>query len=256
MSVSIDSDVPGLVARHVRAAVTQRAHERIGPFLAAFDSHSANPWRNYAVPDDGAQPGTDDVAALVTVFERRGRVPRLEYVPAAAPQVEAALHAAGFTVEGRPPVMVSVPGSLPIAQLPSGVVMQLATSDDELLAAATVQHLAYREPEPPGPNDVARLRSCARRGGLIALAIDTATSRTVGSGLVEPIEGVGELAAVGVLESFRRRGIATAMSLYLAAAAHEHGVRMVWLEAAPDEEHIYLRAGFTPAGRKLWISRP
>ena len=31
-------------------------------------------------------------------------------------------------------------------------------------------------------------------------------------------------------------------------------MRLVWLEAAPEEEQIYLRAGFIVAGQKLWIS--
>ncbi|WP_169813290.1 GNAT family N-acetyltransferase [Nocardia vaccinii] len=136
------------------------------------------------------------------------------------------------------------------------MVLQLATSDDELFAAAVAQNLAYRSPEPAGPNDLARLRSCTRRGGLIALATDTALGRPVGSGLVETIGDIGELAAVGVLESFRRRGIATAISRYLAAAAHGRGARTVWLEAAPNEANLYLRAGFVAAGRKIWISRP
>jgi ribosomal protein S18 acetylase RimI-like enzyme len=222
--------------------------------VAAFDSASASPWRNYAVPDDDARPSPDDVAALIAAFEARGRVPRLEYVPAAAPRVEAALAAQGFTVEGRPPVMVSVPGSLPATRPPVDVVLRAATSDDDLLAVATVQHLAYDEPEPPGPHDLARLRSCVERGGLVVVA--TNNGDAVGSGLVDaPIDGIGELAAVGVLEPLRRRGIATALSLSLAGEAHERGMHLIWLEAAPEEENIYLRAGFTPAARKLWISR-
>ncbi len=56
-------------------------------------------------------------------------------------------------------------------------------------------------------------------------------------------------------EPFRRRGIAGAMSVRLAVKAHEQGMRLVWLEAAPAEERIYLHAGFMPSGRKLWISQ-
>lgn len=245
--------VSRLIAHHIRASLTRRPdHEQVGPFVAGFDPASANPWRNYAVPDDGARPEPDDVAALVAAFERRGRVPRLEYVPDAAPAVEAALVTAGFTVEGRVPVMVSVPGSLPAAEPPAGIELR----PDDLLPALTVQHAAYEEPEPPGPDDVARLRSCVERGGLVAVAIDVATGQAVGSGLVDaPIDDVGELAAVAVLTPFRRRGIATALSLHLAATAHERGTRMVWLEAEPAEENIYRRAGFTPSTRKVWISR-
>jgi predicted acetyltransferase len=91
---------------------------------------------------------------------------------------------------------------------------------------------------------------------LVALARDAATGQAVGSGLVDgPLDGIGELAAVGVIEQYRRRGIAGAMSLHLAMKAHEQGMKLVWLEAAPEEEGIYKRAGFTPSGAKLWISR-
>ncbi len=101
MSFSFDSDIPGLVAGYIRASVAQRVHERIGPFLATFDTYSADPWRNYAVPDDGARPGSTDIATLVAVFERYGRVPRLEYVPAAAPGEENLYLRAGFVPAGR-----------------------------------------------------------------------------------------------------------------------------------------------------------
>ncbi|MGH8896103.1 MAG: hypothetical protein ACRDZ4_03550 [Egibacteraceae bacterium] len=50
-------------------------------FLATFDRHSDSPYRNYAIPDDGAEPTTTDVQALIAAYERRGRTPRLEYVP-------------------------------------------------------------------------------------------------------------------------------------------------------------------------------
>lgn len=256
MSVSSYSHVPGLVADYIRAAVIRRPHERFGPFAAAFDGHSASPWRNYAVPDHGARPDPRDMAELIAGFEQCGRIPRLEYVPAAAPEVEPALTAAGFTVEGRPPIIASIPGSLPAPQVPPGIEFRFATADDDLLAAATVQHRAYEEPAPAGPQDVDRLRACVARGGLVALARDAATGQAVGSGLVDTeASGIGELAAIGVLDPWRRRGIAAAMSLLLARTAHEHGKSLVWLEAAPQEERIYLRAGFVACGRKLWISR-
>ncbi|MEG3975323.1 hypothetical protein QT970_11950 [Microcoleus sp. herbarium8] len=47
------------------AASQQRDTERIGPFLATFSRHSANPYLNYAIPDDGAAPSLADVNALL-----------------------------------------------------------------------------------------------------------------------------------------------------------------------------------------------
>jgi ribosomal protein S18 acetylase RimI-like enzyme len=134
MDVSVFSHVPDLGSRHIHAVLTGRPHERVGPFVAAFDAHTTDIWRNYAAPDDDATPNGHDV-------DRTGT-----------------------------------------------------------------------------------------------------------------LDSVGELAAVGVLAHFRRRGVASAVSVYLARAADEQAVRLVWLEAAPEEEQIYARAGFIVVKQKLWIS--
>jgi ribosomal protein S18 acetylase RimI-like enzyme len=244
----------GQVAGYIRASAVHRA-ERVGPFLASFDPYSANPWRNYAVPDDGARPTPAEVAALVNRFAAKGRTPRLEYVPQTAPEVEQSLRAAGFTVEGRVPVLVSRPGQLPDRPVPEGITLTLATADPDLLDAATVQHEAYGEPSPPGEGDLSRLRATVARGGLVAVARDARTGAAVGSGLLNgPIDGIDELAAVGVREPCRRRGIAGALTVFLANAGHDRGVRLVWLEAEAREERIYRALGFLDAAEKIWIS--
>ena len=254
MDNSISLPMAGLVAGYVRASAGRRA-ERIGPFLASFDLQSANPWRNYAVPDDSARPTPAEVAALVDGFAARGRTPRLEYVPQTAPEVEQALRTAGFAVEGRVPVLVSQPGQLPDRPAPEDITLTLATADPDLLDAAAVQHDAYGEPTPPGEGDLARLRATVARGGLVAVARDARTGAAVGTGLLNgPIDGIDELAAVGVREPYRRRGIAGALTVFLANAGHDRGVRLVFLEAEPREERIYRALGFVDAAEKIWIS--
>lgn len=257
MNVSVFPRVPTMVSDHIHAAIARAPHERIGPFLAAFDADSADVGRNYAVPDENAKPSRHDITALIAAFEQRDRIPRLEYVPTTAPEVEEALTTAGFTVEGRPPIMVSTPDVVLTPRAPAGVALGLASADRQLVAAATAQHEAYLQPDAIGAHDVARLRSTLARGGLVAVASDAASGAAIGSGLVDrtgPLDSIGELAAVGVLAEFRRRGVASALSVYLARAAHKHGMQLVWLEAAPEEEQIYTHAGFITAGQKLWIS--
>jgi predicted acetyltransferase len=78
-----------------------------------------------------------------------------------------------------------------------------------------------------------------------------------GTGLIDVTSdhaAVGELAAVGVLTAFRRRGIASALSAHLARTAHAQDISLVFLEAEPEEERIYRRTGFTDATTKLWAS--
>jgi GNAT superfamily N-acetyltransferase len=248
--------VSQLVSGYNRASMSNvRSCRRIGPFLASFDPYSANPGRNYAVPDDGARPAPDDVAALVDAFVHNGRIPRLEYVPQSAPEVAAAVCAAGFAVEDRVPVLVSRPGALPDRAVPAGVALTLATSAADLLDVARVQHDAYGDPEPPGAGDVSRLEATIRRGGLVAVARDAATGEAVGTGLCNgPLDGVDELAAVGVREPYRRRGIAGALTAYLAQESHRRGVQLVWLEAEPAEQRIYRGVGFVDAAEKIWLS--
>jgi GNAT superfamily N-acetyltransferase len=112
-------------------------------------------------------------------------------------------------------------------------------------------------PHPPGPHDIARLTRLTERGGVVAIAVDDSSTAVVGAGLVDATAdspAVGELAAVGVLTEFRRRGIASALGAYLARTAHSRGIPLVFLEAEPGEEQLYRRTGFIDATTKLWAS--
>ena len=153
---------------------------------------------------------------------------------------------------------IAIPATRLTPRVPAGITIRQATSDAELGAAAAVQHHAYQVPHPPDTHDIARLTSLTRRGGLVAIAIDDSSGTVTGTGLIDVTgdrPAVGELAAVGVLTGFRRRGIASALSAHLAATAHSAGISLVFLEAEPGEEQIYRRTGFTDATTKVWASK-
>jgi ribosomal protein S18 acetylase RimI-like enzyme/uncharacterized damage-inducible protein DinB len=249
-------DLSGRVAAYIVASAA--GGTRVGPFTVHFDDHTANVWRNYAVPDIGAMPTGADVVALLGLFADRDRTPRLEYVPAASPDVEAALEAAGFTAEFRSPVFGCARGEVGDLPSPEGITFALVSSDTDLLDAVRVQHAAYDEPAPAGPKDVARLAALNGRGGIVVLARDVATGEPIGSGLCEePTDGVSELAAIGVTEPYRRRGIGSAMTAFLARSMHARGAELIWLEREPHvQDRMYELAGFTRGAEKLWISRP
>jgi ribosomal protein S18 acetylase RimI-like enzyme len=236
------------------AAPRGRDHEQIGPFLATFNRSDANPYLNYAIPEDGATPSGAEVDALVAAYERRARKPRLEYIASLAPAVEPALVAAGFEVEGRLPLMTYAGGAA--APAPAGIELVNARSEHELRGVATAQWQAYGEKGAVPQRTVDGLARTIAAGGLVVLARDAETHEPAGGGLCTgPHGGATELTSIGVREAFRRRGIAEAMTRWLAREMHARGNDGVFLMAAGEAEaRIYERAGFATISDILHIS--
>jgi hypothetical protein len=246
------------IQSYLRSAASRiREVEWVGPFLATFTPHSSNPFLNYAIPEDDAQPSQQAVDALVTAFERRSLIPRLEYIPALAPRVEAALVACGFVPEGRLPLLVCPRGAAYPLPVPAGIEIIRPVSDADLRALLVAQHEAYGDP-PPTPQAVARLRNSVAAGTIAVLARDNRTHEPAGGGVCSaPEGGVTELAGIGVRVPFRCRGIAGALTARLTQDAFAAGVTLPFLMAAHDAEaRIYARAGFSPIGEILHISLP
>jgi ribosomal protein S18 acetylase RimI-like enzyme len=261
----VDLDVPSgapapdlQLQQYLRFAAPRRGQTlQVGPFLATFDGRDARPFVNYAIPDIGARPTAEDVAALVAAYEHRDRLPRLEYLPRAAPAVEAALLAGGFTIEGRLPVMTCEPQQLVVPAPDPDVELAAPGDDSELYGMSAAQHAAFGD-APPNLAAVARHRTMLDAGALAILARDGRTGEVVGGGVTTvPSHGVTEIAGIGVLESHRRRGIATAMTARLAADAFAAGITTAWLTPGDDGAHrAYARAGFADSTVMLHISRP
>ncbi|MCF6469640.1 GNAT family N-acetyltransferase [Nonomuraea sp. MG754425] len=244
------------VHAYLRAAAGPGAL-RAGPFLIRFDTHDDAPPFNYAIPDDTASPTPGEVAALVAAFRERSRMPRLEYVPQAAPGVEAALLAAGFVPEGRYPLLVCPPDEVVAASAPPDVRVRLVSGDAELWQVARVMHEAFDAPE-AGEHDVARLRRILTGGGLVAAAVDDASGQVVGGGqLGRPHEGVAEVAGIAVLPTHRRRGLAGAITALLTREGARAGVGRPFLTPADDAAaRVYARVGYRQVGEALHISLP
>jgi GNAT superfamily N-acetyltransferase len=231
-----------------RAAAAGRTTERIGPFLATFSPNSANPFLNYAVPDDEAHPTAADVAALTAAYRRRNLVPRLEFLAATAPEAEQALRAAGYEVERRIPVMLCPPDALITPPPPAGIELLAPKSDVDIRGMVTAQHEAFGDPAPP---EDARLPT----EGFHVYARDANTGEPVGGGMAEPVvDGTTEVAGIAVRKPYRRRGAGAAITAWLTAAAHEQGAHTVFLTpAGRDEQRLYARVGYQPADDMLHL---
>jgi hypothetical protein len=77
--------IDGAIHAYLRALVGARA-VRVGPFLVSFGDHDAGLFRNYAIPDDNAEPTGAQVGELVAVFTGRSRAPRAGVPARALPQ--------------------------------------------------------------------------------------------------------------------------------------------------------------------------
>ncbi|WP_157548602.1 GNAT family N-acetyltransferase [Nonomuraea candida] len=229
---------------------------RSGPFLLKLDDHDDAPPFNYAIPDDDAAPTADDIAALVAAFRERARMPRLEYVPQCAPEVEAALLEAGFTAEGRYPLLVCPPREAVDAPADPAVRIGLVTEEPVLWEVARVMNAAFGAPEAK-EHDVARLRRILDGGGLVAAA-STTTGEVVGAGqLGIPHEGVAEVAGIAVRDSHRRRGIGGAVTHLLTRAGADAGISTPFLTPGDDAAgRVYARVGYRKVGEVLHISLP
>jgi ribosomal protein S18 acetylase RimI-like enzyme len=235
-----------------RQAFQMGDHERVGCFVASFDAHSANPFLNYAVPDVGADPDETAITALAEAFARRARMPRLEYIEATAPLVAPRLVAAGFAIDACLPIMIC--GEPSCVRPPAeGTHVALASDDTDIVQAAETVAAAFGS-DASHPDGLRRL---VAQGGVLAIARDSDSEMIVGAGVARPIcDGVTELAGIGVVPAFRRRGIAGAMTSLLAREAFERGAALAWLSPGGEEaERIYARAGFVPASEQLHISR-
>ncbi|RSN36559.1 N-acetyltransferase [Amycolatopsis sp. WAC 04169] len=230
-----------------------RETERIGPFLATYYPESSSPFLNYAIPDDGAVPTEDDVAALTGAFRKRGLAPRLEFLTEAVPEAEAVLVRCGYTLERRVPLMICVPGQVVEQPKPAGISLVTPKTEGELRRMIRAQNLAFGEIDPdehldPSPDQLS--------GETISVMAVGENGEAVGGGVATAIlDGATEIAGIGVLEEYRSRGIAAAMTEYLTREAHARGGRSVFLTpGAGQAERVYGRVGFETAAECVHLS--
>jgi GNAT superfamily N-acetyltransferase len=246
------------IQAYLRNEVTRaRDVELVGPFLATFSQGDSNPFRNYAIPDDGARPTAADVAALVAAFERRRRQPRLEYLPAVAPAVEAALMAGGFVPEARMSLMTCVRDWLTDLEALDGMELVVPATDRDLRDLVAAVNEAYGESSTGSGQSAARLHATLAAGGLAVLVRTVEDREPAGGGqCTPPHDGTAEIHSIGVRPCFRGRGVTGAIAGWLARAALSSGIPEPWLMAADaSEESVYASAGFRTVSEMLHISR-
>ncbi|MFE0464364.1 GNAT family N-acetyltransferase [Kitasatospora sp. NPDC058965] len=226
-------------------------------FVAGFDPDTTNPYINYATPLPGAEPTGRDVAGLIEAFRERGLKPRLEFAPEAAPAVEPALRAAGFTVEAVHEYLVCTPRTLTVPQTGAAdaplVQAPASAADYTVIDAALAE--AFTGEFTSSPEGAARLRRTQEGGGAVRFVRSPDGGCAGGALCSAPAVGTCELAGVGTRPAFRGRGIAGAVTAALAGTMFDRGADSVWLEYSGEgSRRVYERVGFRPAGTRLYMS--
>jgi ribosomal protein S18 acetylase RimI-like enzyme len=246
------------------AAGSGRETVEIPPFVIFLDPLDSLRFFNYAHPLEpiGGDPEllvgrlSEPLAALRALFRARRRAPRFEYVEEYAPDLAAVLAAAGFTHEGRYPLLVCDPHSYRAAPPVTGlVIQQLAagspSADLRDFVVVERQGFEYRATEEVTEDDCEDLRDALRRGGLAFLARLDGRPAGIASCTL-PMDGLTELTGIATLPAFRRLGIATAITAAAARAAFGSGVEAAFLTAGDDHAgRVYQRAGFLPHAAAL-----
>jgi GNAT superfamily N-acetyltransferase len=250
-----------------RGAGEGRETVEVPPFVAFLDPEDPLCYFNYAHPLESIESITGDLellrrhlaeplAALRALFVSRQRTPRFEYVEQFAPDLGAALAAAGFSLEGRYPLLVCDPQSYRAAPEVRGLEIQRLTvgsrsSDLREFVVVERQGFNHRVTEDVTDADCEDLRESMRRGSLAFLARLNGQPAGIASCTV-PLDGLTELAGIATLPEYRRHGIASAITAAAAQAAFGCGVEAAFLTAGDAQAgRVYQRVGFRPHATAL-----
>ena len=235
----------------------EREPVEIGLFLAAFHRTSDMIWMNYAVPIAPTDDAATVQAALPLLraeFRRRNRVLRFEYLAAMHPTLAAELELFGLSRQLAAPLMTATSADVR-STAPKGCTLQQLTADaaDSVLADfLRVGKLSFGAAEADAtvaPQEISDLRDAIRQDRWHCL-LACCDHRPIGVGTF--CTGNCELAGVGTLPDFRRRGIAAAVSSSLLAGHFAAGGDWAWLSAGDEiARALYAKVGFQDAGVQL-----
>jgi RimJ/RimL family protein N-acetyltransferase len=226
-----------------------------GGFVAGFDPGTTSPYVNYATPMPGAGPARHDVAALIAEFRMRGLRPRLEFAPNAAPEVEPALRAAGFTIEEVHEYLVCTPATLTMPAFARIPLVETPVWDQDHASIDAAMSEAFTGEYASSPNGADRLRRAQENGGAVRFVRAPDRGCAGGASCSIPAVGTSELSGVATRPAFRGRGIATAVTAALTEAMFALGTRSVWLEYSGEgSRRVYERVGYQPEGTRLYMS--
>jgi GNAT superfamily N-acetyltransferase len=204
---------------------------------------------NYAIPDEACSGDLEaSLSMLRDEFTARGRCPRIEFIQEFAPQLSSALRAAGFAEEAHQQLMVCTAETYRPAAPVLGLTITELTSTSTVSEAQdylTTQRRGFdaHSTEVATEGDGGQFLRMMGEGRAF---VGWLKGQPVGVGMfTSPFDGVTELVGLATLQPYRRKGIATGLTVQAVRRALEQGAEVVCLTAADEQAgRVYERVGF------------
>jgi ribosomal protein S18 acetylase RimI-like enzyme len=227
--------------------------------LHVYDSGGQGNYAARPTLDEGTPVTAEDVHQAMSRMRELSVPVFFEWVDEVAPEMAAAVAAAGLPV-GRHPLMVLTGDPRPV-EVDDVEIRPVPVADlDRFLAVRQAVNLGFLaggmevgdDPEAVDDDWVGQARMLAERGLLVQFgAFEAATGAALGGGahLPRPPSSAAEVTGIGVRPSARRRGIGQALASAMASHARSTGIETVFLSAESDAvASLYGRVGFRRIG--------
>lgn len=202
---------------------------------------------------------TDVLSAVRTARHDLADVPWLWDVSGdTAPGVAEALLSAGAVPAGSMPIMALDLSTLPEAHVAVRP-LTLARTDEQTVEDHVIAYSpSMGVPETERGRALASERSRAYPDAAFERYHARIGGDVVGTAEILVKDGVAGLYLVSTGPRWRRRGIATSLSMHVLLRSRELGARVATLQASPDGEPVYRRLGLTEVARtrSFIVDRP
>lgn len=227
--------------------------EEIGPFTLFFRRDSPMPELSYARPTAPSPSGLrEHIAEIRAAFAARNRVCRWEFLADLSPEFPKLLVQQGFPDPIPRPLMVVTRETFQPEISAVAEIRQVVKGETHAVNRVLQQAFngAEAAPDAEEQDGIDFLAGSLERGASVYAAfID---GRPVAGGVHSPVGDTTEVAGIGTLAAFRRRGIAGALTSALIADAFERGCECVFLSAADETvQRVYARTGFVKIGAAM-----
>lgn len=225
------------------------------PFTIFFHPTDANPYFNYAIPDQAIESDpVESLAELRVKFTDANRIARFEFLEAFSPHLPDILTRHGFIEEARQWSMVCIPQSFRHAPVVPDLQTTWLTSDSaetDIRDFIVTQRAGFNGNEIeqellPDQGTIQQMRHNLAQGwhALLGRVNGQPAGVAVFSSV---IQSMSEVAGIATLPGYRRRGIASFLTALAVQAAFEHGAKTICLTAEDERAgRVYEGIGFKP----------